>query len=62
MNKNCGIVKCICETCDNQIECKYFDSVIYPIVIRVCSPIQLDSFTTKIIDVLESFTCEEYEN
>lgn len=62
MNKNCGIVKCICETCDCQSECEYFNSVIYPIVTRVCSPLQLDSFTTKIIDVLEGFTCDYYEN
>lgn len=62
MNKYFGSVKCICETCDCQSECEYFDSVIYPIVVRVYSPLQVDSFTTKIVDALEGFTCDYYEN
>lgn len=62
MNKICKPIKCICETCDYQTECEYFDKVIYPIVARVMSPIRLNSFTAKIIDVLESFECDNYEN
>ena len=61
MNKYFGTVKCICKRCDCRDECEYFDSVIYPIVSRVCSPLKLDSFTTKIMDVLEDFTCDYFE-
>lgn len=62
MNKYFGTVKnCICEGCVYTTECEYFNDTIYPIVSRVCSPNKLNSFTAKIIDVLEDFECENYE-
>lgn len=62
MSKYFGTVKCICERCDCRSECEYFDSTVYPIISRVCNPYLCDSFTEKIIDVLEDFTCEYFED